>query len=80
MAQLAKIDRLLPDKYYVQFYRGSCRLSLGDPAAALDHFERALELGPTRQDTPSIYSYMGVCLKDMGHYRQALTVLEGRGV
>lgn len=36
----------------------------------------ALDLNPDPQDAPSIYSYMGVCLKDMGDYREALAVLK----
>ena len=29
-------------------------------------FEEALNLAPNKQDVPSIYSYMGVSLKDIG--------------
>ncbi|PQP33605.1 hypothetical protein C6A37_12065, partial [Desulfobacteraceae bacterium SEEP-SAG9] len=34
------------------------------------------ELEPNEQDIPSIYSYMGVCLKDMGEYRKAIQILK----
>ena len=74
--ELRKIEKMLPGKYYIKFYLGSCHLALNDPATALGYFNRALELDPTEQDIPSIYSYMGVCLKEMGEYRRALAVLK----
>jgi ribosomal protein S12 methylthiotransferase accessory factor len=75
IAELNKIDRDLPGKYYVRFYLGSCHIASGDPKSALKYFEAALNLDPHKQDIPSIYSYMGVALKDMGEYRKALEVL-----
>jgi len=74
--ELTKIEKMLPGKYYIQFYLGSCHLALNNPASALRYFNRALELDPKEQDIPSIYSYMGVCLKEMGEYRRALAVLK----
>ena len=74
--ELTKIEKMLPGKYYIKFYLGSCHLALNDPATALGYFNRALELDPTEQDIPSIYSYMGVCFKEMGEYRRALSVLK----
>jgi ribosomal protein S12 methylthiotransferase accessory factor len=75
IAELNKIDQELPGKYYVKFYLGSCHLASDDPQSALKYYEDALNLDPHGQDVPSIYSYMGVALKDMGEYRQALEVL-----
>ena len=75
IAELQKMDRMLPGKYYVQFYLGSCFLNQNDPVEALDHFKRALKLEPHEQDMPSVYSYMGVALKEMEQYREALEVL-----
>ncbi len=76
VSELQNIDRLLPGKYYVQFYLGSCHLALDQPQLALNHFKQALELDPNEQDIPSIYSYMGVALKDMEQYHAALEVLK----
>jgi len=39
-------------------------------------FDEALLLDPKREDVASIYSYMGICLKDQGEYRKAIAVLE----
>jgi ribosomal protein S12 methylthiotransferase accessory factor len=69
---LAAIDAALPGKYYLQFYLGLSRLNFGEPESALQHFRRALALNPDETETPSIYSYMGVALKETGRYAEAL--------
>ena len=76
IGQLTQIDKDLPGKYYVKFYLGSCHLALDDPKTALKCFEEALNLEPNQQDVPSIYSYLGVALKDLGEYRRALVELK----
>ena len=48
----------------------------GAPDRALPFFEAALGLDPKEEDMVSIYSYMGVCLKDMEAYREAIEKLE----
>jgi len=73
--KLQNIENTLPEKYYIKFYLGSCHLAMNDPKTALNYFKKSLELEPTDQDIPSIYSYMGVCLKDMGEYRSAISAL-----
>ena len=62
--------------YYLKFFLGSCYLAINDDATAYAYFNHALDLEPTEQDIPSIYSYMGVCLKNMGQYHLALEKLE----
>jgi ribosomal protein S12 methylthiotransferase accessory factor len=69
------MDRLLPGKYYIQFFLGTCHLALEEPETALPFFEKALALDPKEQDVPSIYSYLGLCLKDLGKYREALAAV-----
>ena len=76
IGELGQFDKDLPGKYYVKFYLGSCHLALNDPKTALTCFEEALNFEPNQQDVPSIYSYLGVALKDMGEYRKALDVLK----
>jgi ribosomal protein S12 methylthiotransferase accessory factor len=76
VAELRKVDALMPGKYYVKFFLGSCHLSMHQLSKALAYFEEALSLHPKEEDIASIYSYMGICLKDLGEYRQAITVLE----
>ncbi len=74
--QLKDMEKQLPGKYYIQFYLGSSHMALGDSETALHHLEKSLDLDPNDQDIPSIYSYMGVCLKDMEHYTKALDLLK----
>ena len=76
IAELEKVDALMPGKYYVKFYLGSCHLFMNKLSEALVFFEEALKLDPKQEDIASIYSYMGVCLKDLGQYRKAISVLE----
>jgi len=73
--QLTDIDRMMPGKYYINFYLGKCHLNLGRTQVARQYLERALDLNPTQQDMASIYSYLGACYKESGQFRQALEVL-----
>ena len=72
---LETIDAAVPGKYFVQFYFGLIHLKADRPESALPFFRRALELDPNPLETPSIYSYMGVALKDSGRFKEALNVL-----
>ncbi len=74
--KLNKIGKQLPDKYYIPFYLGLSYLNGGRPETALAQFSQSLTMNPNEQDIPAIYSYMGVCLKEMGKYREALAVLQ----
>ncbi|MFC1886477.1 YcaO-like family protein [Thermodesulfobacteriota bacterium] len=76
VVELNKLDRMLPGKYYIKFYIGSCHLSLGDPETALLFYHQALDLEPTGQDIPSIYSYIGQSLKNMEKYEEAIDALQ----
>ena len=74
--ELMKMDALLPGKYYVQFFLGLSHLNAGAPLAAVDFLQKALNLDPQDQDIPSIYSYTGVSLKELGRYEEAIDVLK----
>jgi ribosomal protein S12 methylthiotransferase accessory factor len=73
---LKEMEKLLPGKYYVKFFLGVSHLNIQKPLKALKYFEEALNLGPMEQDIPSIYSYMGVCLKELARYTEAIEVLQ----
>ena len=74
--ELKKIEHLLPGKYYIKFYLGLCYLTINDTETAIRYFTQSLDLDPTQQDIPAIYSHMGICLKEMEKYREALMVLK----
>jgi ribosomal protein S12 methylthiotransferase accessory factor len=62
---LLNMQKLLPDAYYIEFYLGRNFLNLGRQDEALIHFNNALDLNPSEEDLPYIYSYIGNCLKDL---------------
>ncbi|MBW2609823.1 MAG: YcaO-like family protein [Deltaproteobacteria bacterium] len=74
--ELKKMNDLMPGKYFIKFFLGTSHLTMNDTNTALDSLNQALSLEPNKEDIPSIYSYMGVCLKDLGQYREALKALE----
>jgi ribosomal protein S12 methylthiotransferase accessory factor len=74
--KLAAMEQLMPDTYYLAFYRGRNLCSQGCFADALTAFDRALALNPEKEDLPYIYSYKGHCLKDLEAYDAAIEVLE----
>jgi ribosomal protein S12 methylthiotransferase accessory factor len=76
LSQLKRMDDLMPGKYYIKFYLGTLYLSMNEPSRALGYLNEALDLDPKEEDIPSIYSYIGVCLKDMEQYREAITILQ----
>ncbi len=76
ISELQKMDTLLPGKYYVKFYTGTQYIAMNKPKKAMKSLEEALNLDPKKEDIPSIYSYMGVCLKDMSKYKEAIATLQ----
>jgi ribosomal protein S12 methylthiotransferase accessory factor len=73
--KLLQMENLLPEAYYLEFYRGRNFSDMGFPESALEHFNRALSMQPEVEDLPYIYSYMGSCLKELGQYDKAVEVL-----
>jgi ribosomal protein S12 methylthiotransferase accessory factor len=73
--QLLKMQELLPDAYYLEFYLGRNEQLLGNPEGAVARFEKALALNPEEEDLPYIYSHMGDCLKDLAQYGKAIEIL-----
>ncbi len=76
IARLKDMDELMPGKYYVNFFLGICHLSINESTRALQYFEKALERDPKDEDVPSIFSYMGQCLKEQERYTEAIAVLK----
>ncbi|HSH12113.1 MAG TPA: YcaO-like family protein, partial [Desulfurivibrionaceae bacterium] len=74
--KLADMQKLLPDAYYIEFYRGKNLYDQGNAAEALVHFEHAVNQNPEEEDIPYLYSYMGCCLRDLGRFEDAIEVLE----
>ncbi len=73
--KLQNMNTLLPNAYYIEFYRGRNLFNLGHPEAALPYFESALQLNPEQEDLPYIYSYKGNSLSQLERYDEAIEVL-----
>lgn len=73
--KLLQMEALLPDAYYLEFYRGRNYVTMGFPESALSHFKAALAKNPEGEDLPYIYSFMGSCLKDLGKFEEAIDAL-----
>lgn len=72
---LQKIARVFPDRYEVNFFLGFALERNDQPAEALSYFKKALELQPRDIDLSSIYCHVGVCLKDLERYEEAIESL-----
>ncbi len=67
-----EMENLLPQAYYLEFYRGRNFLNMGILETAIGHFDNALALKPDPEDLPYIYSFKGSCLKDLGRIDEAI--------
>jgi len=76
LSLLQEMDRRLPDKFYTRFFMGLTYLSMDEPGDAFLHLRAAADLDPPEQELPIIFSYTGVCLKEMERYGDAIEVLK----
>jgi ribosomal protein S12 methylthiotransferase accessory factor len=73
------IQRLLdtfPDRYDLHFFMGLALEYQDKPREALGQFQAAIRLNPRPLDLASVHTHIGVCLKDLEDYRQAIAALE----
>lgn len=75
-AKLAAMQQILPEAYYLHFYRGRTFYDRGAVDAALHCFDAALGLQPQVEDLPYLYSYKGCCLRDLEQYDEAIAALK----
>jgi len=73
---LEKMEEILPEAYYIEFYLGRNLITLGRYDEGLARLQKALSLSPEEEDIPYIYSFMGECLKDMERYEEAIHILK----
>jgi len=74
--KLEALESIIPNAYYLSFYRGRNFCENGVPEQAITHFEQALQYDPEQEDLPYIYSFMGSAYKDLELYDNALDVLQ----
>ena len=75
-AKLQEMEHILPESYYLTFYRGISYYNGGAAEEALGFFEMALRQDPEKEDLPYIYSYQGNSLKDLERFDEAIEVLK----
>ena len=81
LQRLAQFDGRLPGKYYLQFYMGQIHLNQERHENAIACFNEALRHNPPDEDLASVYTYLGLCYKEMEQYDAARQALEkGHGV
>ncbi len=73
---LQKIIRIFPDRYEVHFFLGFALERNEQPEEAMRYFNQALQWNPRDIDLSSIYCHIGVCLKDLERYEQAIELLD----
>ena len=59
----------------ISFNLGVCDVNSGEAERALDHFDRALELGPPDDDLGRVRFFRGFCLKELERFEDAATDL-----
>ncbi len=74
--KLASLETLLPEAYYLDFYRGRNLYNSGEIDKAIGYFDRALTKNPEGEDIPYIYSYKSLCLKDLGRFDDAIDAVK----
>ncbi|PIE59990.1 MAG: hypothetical protein CSA32_01220 [Desulfobulbus propionicus] len=74
-AKLKHMQQLIPDAYYIHFYRGCHAYEQGDIEQALAFFNLAQDNSPHNEDLPYIHSYKGSCLRDLARYKEAIATL-----
>ncbi len=76
--KLAGLETLLPEAYYLEFYRGRNFYNKGEPEKAISCFDKALAKNPEEEDIPYIYSYKSLCQKELEQFDEAIeTVRKG---
>jgi ribosomal protein S12 methylthiotransferase accessory factor len=75
VAELQRLDAVVPDKYFIQFYMGQLHQRLDEGPQALAYFRKALALSPPDEDLAAVYTYLGLVHKELGQHQQALDEL-----
>ena len=76
LSRIQEIEEVVGERYDLSFYKGKMLLESGFHEKALAAFKKAMSCNPEPQEIPSICSWMGVCLKELGEYSKALATLE----
>ena len=73
--ELRKIHQVFPNRYEVNFFMGFALERNEQPQEALVHLQQALSQHPRDIDLSSIHCHIGVCLKDLERFEEAIESL-----
>jgi len=73
--KLDSMSHLMPDSYFIDFYRGRNLFELDQFEEAIVNFNSSLGLNPEKEDLPYIYSYLGNSLSKLEKYDEAIEAL-----
>ena len=73
--ELRKIHQVFPNRYEVNFFMGFALERNEQPEESLIHLQQALSQHPRDIDLSSIHCHIGVCLKDLERYEEAIESL-----
>jgi tetratricopeptide (TPR) repeat protein len=61
--------RLNDGSYFPYYYMADHKIKIGEYTAAIGFCEHALKCAPSREDESQLYSWMGVCMAELGRPR-----------
>lgn len=76
LGTLTDMEELFSDRYYVKFFKGLSLERQERHEDALEAYREAVELGAPDPDAASLYVHLGVALKELGRYDEAIDALK----
>ncbi len=73
---IIRLSDIVQDAYFIYFFLAKNSYEQGQLKEAIHYFKKALDLCNSSEDLPYVLSYMGLCLKDMKDYENAIKVLK----
>ncbi len=73
---LKELSNIVNDAYFIYFFLAKDNFEKGLLNDAHKYFKKALELCTSQEDKPYILSYLGLCLKEMKRYDEAINILK----
>ncbi|MBF0530318.1 MAG: YcaO-like family protein, partial [Deltaproteobacteria bacterium] len=75
-AAMKRLAGLYSTAYYLKFHEGTAFIEENRPDLAAPLFREALSLNPSDEDRAAILTYLGLALKEMEEYQEAIAILE----
>jgi ribosomal protein S12 methylthiotransferase accessory factor len=76
IAKLKQFDQALPNKYFLKFYIGRLYIGRQDYPKAISYLKKALDLNPPSEDLVSVFTFLGICYKELEQFDTAAKILK----